>query len=267
MNKITKKAIRIGTWSLAICGVMVLLGFVSSSQQNMRCKEMIIRIDQGKGSTNFIDEKDVRTHIMAEGSAVEENRMGHIKTHTYEELIRNLSSVEHAEVFKTIDGTVVVEVQQREPIVRIINANSGSFYIDENGRTMPLSEKYTANVLIVHGHIRESLGVWTVEEIMASDSLSKISMLDDVFIMASYIRKNDFWRAQIQSVWVNSKGEMEIMPLVGQHKIIFGSVKNMKQKFKKLKLFYKKALNSSGWNRYATINLKYENQIVCTKKQ
>ena len=39
------------------------------------------------------------------------------------------------------------------------------------------------------------------------------------------------------------------------------------EKFEKLKMFYTEGLNKTdGWNKYSTINIKYKNQVVCTKK-
>jgi cell division protein FtsQ len=52
---------------------------------------------------------------------------------------------------------------------------------------------------------------------------------------------------------------------VGNHKIILGDCSDLEQKFKKLFAFYKDGLNKIGWNTYKTINLKYKNQVVCTR--
>jgi cell division protein FtsQ len=41
----------------------------------------------------------------------------------------------------------------------------------------------------------------------------------------------------------------------------------MVEKFEKLHTFYLQGLNTTGsWNKYSVINLKFKNQIVCTKK-
>ena len=32
------------------------------------------------------------------------------------------------------------------------------------------------------------------------------------------------------------------------------------------KAFYEKGLNNVGWNNYTKINIKFENQIICTKR-
>lgn len=61
-----------------------------------------------------------------------------------------------------------------------------------------------------------------------------------------------------------------MIPLVGNQKIVFGSAftdKEVKEKFEKLKIFYKEAIPYEGWNKYSEISLKYDKQIVCKKKE
>jgi len=65
---------------------------------------------------------------------------------------------------------------------------------------------------------------------------------------------------------VNEANEFELIPRVGAHLILFGSIDNYERKFRNLKIFYEQGLNNIGWNKYEKINLKFDNQIVCTKK-
>jgi cell division protein FtsQ len=66
---------------------------------------------------------------------------------------------------------------------------------------------------------------------------------------------------------VNADREIELFPAIGNHKIVFGEAKDIAEKFNKLKLFYTQGLNKSdGWMKYAIVNLKYKNLVVCTKK-
>ena len=33
-----------------------------------------------------------------------------------------------------------------------------------------------------------------------------------------------------------------------------------------MRLFYEKALNRVGWNKYSRINVEFDNQIICTRR-
>jgi len=82
-----------------------------------------------------------------------------------------------------------------------------------------------------------------------------------------YINGDRFWKAQIQQIYVNEEGEFELIPLVGAHVIVFGMFDRAGDKFAKLESFYRNGLNVKGWNSYDMINLKYEGQIVGTRKR
>ena len=92
------------------------------------------------------------------------------------------------------------------------------------------------------------------------------SILNKLYYLASYVNKDKFLRSQIIQVYINKEGEIELVPRVGNHIIVLGDVNDLDEKFEKLMIFYKKALGYAGWNNYKTINLKYNNQIVCVKK-
>jgi cell division protein FtsQ len=140
------------------------------------------------------------------------------------------------------------------------------FYLDEEGYQMPLSDHYTPRVPVVTGYINDGLTEASVPEMMKNAVLAETIKSDEVYTLVSYLRKNEFWNAQIQQINFNSNNDIELIPTLGNHLIIFGDLTHMEQKFNKLKIFYKEGLNHSNWNRYDTINVKFRNQVICTKK-
>ena len=92
------------------------------------------------------------------------------------------------------------------------------------------------------------------------------NQLKSLFLLANFVEKNSFWKAQISQIFVNENGDFELTPRVGGHIIIFGSSANLEGKFENLMTFYKKGLRRTGWNEYSVINLKFKNQVVCTKR-
>ncbi len=132
---------------------------------------------------------------------------------------------------------------------------------------MPTSDNYTARVPVASGFITDRQHVMQRYNVAnMSDSLKQISNLDELFELATFIRNNEFWRAQIQQIIVEPNGELTLVPTVGDHHILLGHTDKMEQKFKKLLLFYHKGLNKTGWDQYSHINLKYKDQVICTKK-
>lgn len=249
---------------MLVGGVFTLLSFVGDEQANMPCKALVVELESN--NMRFVEIADVKERLTDLGSAIEGDPMSSLDLRKFEEEIRSMPEVEDTEVYSTIDGKVVVQVKQRRPIVRVINQNDSlSVYIDDRGQVMPWSRSYTARVLVVNGHLNIPRS-GAIDGITAADSGVVYEHFKNVYKLANYIDGNDFWKDQIIQVYVTPQGEYELIPLVGGHKIIFGTLENMKGKFNKLELFYEKGLKNADWNKYRTVNLKYKDQIVCTKK-
>lgn len=265
-----KKILIISTWCLLIIGLIVCLGFVNTRQAVQPCKSLDITIQQDE-ENSFVQPQDVQELIVERGDSVIGQPASTLNVPELENALNSHAAIAKAEVYVTINGEVKVDVIQRKPIVRIIDKYNDSYYIDTEGRLMPLSDKYTARVLVANGNFRNPYNVYykyTINEIEADSNLRKSTLVDDLFELAKYITADEFWKAQIEQVYVNADNELELIPRVGNQRIILGDITEMDQKFKKLLIFYRQGLNPTGWwNKYSVINLKFKNQIVCTRKE
>jgi len=161
-------------------------------------------------------------------------------------MIDKIPFVKKSEVYNSLSGKLVVEIQQRNPIVRILKGNG--YYIDTEGKKMPLSSKFTSRVLVVSGAVNDQL------------------IKEELFELVKFITNDEFWKSQITQIHVNRNKEYVLIPRVGDHKIELGSIENYQRKFQKLSALYTEGFSKTGWNKYKNINLKYKNQVVCTKK-
>lgn len=243
-------------WVLALSGLVFTLGFVESRQDKVLCKD--IRIDINYRSGNFFVEKEDVDRVLYRNDSILNKPLKYINVDTLEKAIRKNPFVEDAEVFTDLTGDLRVEVKQRKPVLRIINDMYRSFYIDDRGLKMPLSDKYTSRVIVANGHISERFG--TIDTLQTT-------LAKDLYKLALFILEDEFWTAQIEQVYVNEKNDMELVPRVGNHRIIIGDATDLEEKFNNLMIFYTRALPKIGWNTYSDINIKFKNQIVCTKYQ
>jgi len=267
--KKVKKILFITVWCCLITGLLVTLGFVNREQNALLCKSLDIKINQDD-EVYFLNKMDVNQLIRDMGDSVVGQTKASVNISDIERGLNSHADIAKAEVYMTIDGVVKVNVKQRKPILRIINSNDDSYYLDDAGKLMPLSDKYTARVIVANGNILEPFAThyrFSIADI-AKDSAKKAnSLLDELYAMATYINADEFWKAQIAQIYINKDKDMELVPMVGNQKIIFGDTTAMDEKFKKLMTFYTQGLNITGWwNKYSIINLKFKNQIVCTKK-
>jgi cell division protein FtsQ len=255
LKKINWKGIlTVFVWLLSLSGLIFLMSFIEVKKANQKCKDLKVILP---GRNNFIERNEVDRILMEASGALVGRDLRDINIHSLENSLKSNPFIEFAKVYADMDGIIHVEIKQRLPILRIINRANVQFYIDENGLKMPLSENFTANVLVANGLIDEDFS-GKVETL--NTKLAK-----DLFHMAQFIKADTLWDNQIEQIYVDTKGDIEMVPRVGNHKIIFGDADSLQTKFRNLLIFYKKAMPKVGWDTYKTINLKYANQVVCDK--
>lgn len=265
----TKKIVALVLWIIGLSGLFFSLAFVGNKEKTVVAENMNVTVETSD-ENNFIDETDVKDFFNERKDSILNTQLKHINVNDLEKALSSHPAVENADVAIDINGDVTINVTQRKPLVRILNMDGESYYIDDKSKLMPLSDKYTARVLVASGFIIEPYAQryqLSVNEIAKNEMFNKVSVLDDIYAVATYIAEDSVLTSLIHQINVTNDKELELYPSIGNQKIIFGEAKDIEEKFNKLKLFYTEGLNKTdGWNKYSTINIKYKNQVVCTKK-
>lgn len=255
IKKLNWRLIFISTaWITSTVTLLVLMSFVSSKKAQVVCKELRIFI---KGTQYFIDKQEVGNILSANNNTIIGSRMEAINLQDLENRLKANPFIEYAKVYADMDGTVFVDVSQRLPVLRIMNHFNQDFYVDQHGLKIPLSNNFTAMVLVANGDIDEML---TTKLDTLHTDLAK-----GLLKTAQFIRKDSLWNAQIAQIFVNNKREIELIPRVGNNRILLGEADSLTTKFNNLYIFYKNVIPRVGWDTYKTINLKYANQVVGVK--
>jgi len=183
-----------------------------------------------------------------------DNGLSSIDINKLETKLTNFSTLKNVEIFRKVDskgfsftGKLVISVDERTPIIRIKNLTD-DYYMDAEGVKIPVSGSYVERIMLATGTIL--------------DEAIKKSLLK----MADFVNKNDFWRAQIEQVFIQANGQLLLLPQVGDYLIEFGTPDDYELKFRNLKAVYQQGFKNLGWNKYQIISVKYRNQVVCTKK-
>ena len=255
LKKINWRAILFGfLWLISLSGLISLMSFIEIKKSALKCKDVKVLLP---GQFNFIERDEVDRILMENGGAMLGKDLNDINIHKLENALKANPFIEFAKVYADMTGVIHVQIRQRQPVLRVVNMANLHFYIDGNGNKIPLSDNYTAKVLVATGLIEEDFSGRV-------DTL-KTKMARDLFRTALYIKSDTLWDNQIEQLFVDLKGDIEMVPRVGGHKIILGSADSLQIKFRNLLVFYKKAIPKVGWDTYKSINLKYANQIVCEK--
>ncbi len=259
-----KKILYISMWVLLSAGVLILAGFAASEEKKVVCNEYEINILRN-GENYFVEEDHIRELIQKNGDSLIGQTIGTIDVTALEMLVNTNPWVENAEVYMGINGKVKIDIIQREPLARIVNARGESFYLDKKGRLLSWSSTFSPRMIIVNGAISETYNFDYTTNFSGTGEKLKRTILDEVYAMVSFMEKDSLWKAQFEQIYVNDQKEFELIPKIGDHRILFGDTSDMSRKLSKLKIFYTEGLNNTGWNQYDTINLKYNNQVVCSK--
>lgn len=223
---------------------MFLVGFTHEKNKVKKVQDVAIEFEEG--NTLFMDFEMVNKLLIQNGKGLENEPKTVIDLHKLETNVLSHPMVENASVFLTIDGLLKARIKQRTPIARVIS-DSKSYYIDKQAKRMPLSKNYSARVLLVFGDVNES------------DN-------ENIHLLVSSILEDEFLKKQIIEVRKKENGEFVLSTRVGNQKIELGNLDNLDVKLKNLRSFFSKTMSDQTIDNYTSINLKYNNQVVCTKK-
>ena len=238
------KLILIFKWGFLLGLLFLVLSFVDNErlQKYVIVSEINIKDSENK----FINKGMVKDLLTIKSKILDDSvRIHDFKLDETEEFLSNHPSIEDAEVFVSSKGEVYINIEQKEPLARVIS-KQGDYYLDYNGEIMPLSDNYTARLIVITGDVNKK---------------NHYALLN----LIRFINKNSFWRSQITQLHFNNQ-EVVLVPRVGSHKIHFGQLNKIKEKLDNLYHFYKEGMPVKGWQTYSDISLKYNNQIICTKK-
>ena len=249
--------IRLKVWlrvTLLLLPVFFIISFVEKKSAERLCKSLTIRIEEHYDN-HFLDEKDIQNLMTLRGKEfVVGESLKNIDLNELEARIKSNPFVDDAEVHKDLEGNLAVDVLPCQPMARIVVSGGNDYYISNKGKLLPMSQKFTARVLIVDGPFVGKL----IRTQLDTNAITK-----PYFDLITRIEGDEFLKMQVHQMTINSSGEVDLYSQVGNHVIELGEPSDLDTKIRYIKLFYNEILPAKGWNYYNKICLKYENQIIC----
>ena len=204
---------------------------------NILTSELVVNF-KGKGA-RFLDVEIVNKLLIQSNDSLFFQQKDMVALNNVEQQFLDHPVVKSAELFTVPEGKLHIEIEERLPIVRIQADNS--FYLDEVGKVMPLSDRFTAKVPLFYGELKE-------ENMQALVQLiSKLS--SDAFLAAEVI---DFQ-------WQNSAFVLGLRSY--PFEVVWGEDIAFEHKVEKLKRFCAFTLENKD-KKFNRINLTYDKQVV-----
>ncbi len=239
-------------WVLIGMATIVLSVAAVNRQDEKLCKAVAINIS-AVGTNYFIDKKDI-LDIVNE-SAGEKPAGRPITSFNLAQIEKTLKQdvwVEEANLYFDNNDILQASVSERVPVARIFTKSNQTFYIDSAIKMLPLSDKFSARLPVFTGFPSDS-------KVLSHADSSLMLAIRDISLS---LQRDDFLMGMIDQVDITADRTFELSPKIGNQAILFGNGSDIDSKFKKLKLFYKKVITNTGWNKYSLIDLQYKDQVV-----
>lgn len=161
-----------------------------------------------------------------------------------ENQLRAHKMVFNAQLYSTISGKLVAEIFQREPVAKVVGKEV--FYIDANGKKMPLSPSYTASVPLIRGNLREE-------------------HFREVSDAVAFLKAHPVYGEEILGLVEVRDSWYHLLLSSQQLEIELGELKSLQSKMNNYSAFMIKAQKDVLLERYHKISLAFDGQVVCTK--
>ena len=199
----------------------------------------------------FVSERDIKNTLMNADVILNHSITSELDLATLEEKVNSNPWVENAQVYVTANQNVKVNLKQLEPKLRIQRTDStaNGYYLDEKGFMIPLSRAFYPDVPIL----------------TSERPITTIEQRKELVKLAQYIESDTFWQATISQINLDKNNDIELVSLIGDANIRFGSIENMEDKFFRIFQFYKKGINRINWDNVKELDVRFAKQVVCRR--
>ena len=254
-----KKILSILVWVITAGGIVTLFIFSRMNYLSTPLKSISINIEGGAGH-EFIDKDTLLCEIGTICHISSKNTIGNIDMLQIERHLSNNPWIEKSAAYIGLDSVLYISLKEYEPTLRVFNKSGKSMFVTEQGVVFPISKTYTPRVLVASGNFDFPI------DTKMNDSIYQSSGIAEALHIRQAIQKDEFMQSCIGQIYRNNVGEFEIAVNEIHARVFLGDTCQIDDKLLKMKTFLKHKLGSEELNNYSKVNLKFKNQIVCTKK-
>jgi cell division protein FtsQ len=242
-------------WSIAGAALIFLFVIAWKAKVSKKVSQIQVELVGETTKALFMDENEI-TQILKDQGITKGTIVESINLTSIEQELEKIRWIKNAELFINNQQLLEVKIQQRIPIARVFTIAGSSFYIDDQGRRLPLKQLTVLRLPVFTGFPTDQ------DKLSAPDSL----LLNDLLLFSNTIKTDSFFTAQIAQVNIGPNGDFQMVPSLGDHTVLIGSVDNLADKLNRLYTFYKKVWVQSGINAYQVLDCRFDGQIVALKK-
>jgi len=242
-------------WSIAATALIVLFVVAWQEKGGKKCKDIQVELVGDNTKALFLYEQEI-LGLISDEHVKTGQPIASINLSALEKMLENSGWIKNAELYVDNKLVLQVKIEQRIPIARVFTVGGNSFYMDNEGRRLPLRQLSVLRLPVFTGFTSDQ------PVLSKPDSL----LLNDMVYFANTIKSDSFFTAQIAQINIASNGDFELVPAIGDHLVLIGKVENLEDKLNRLYTFYKKVWVASGINAFQVLDCRFDKQIVALKK-
>lgn len=232
---------------IKIIGLVLLVGFLFafSKYRNDHREVLKPNIEFVGENKLFVTDATVSKLLIQNQQSITGQPKEIIDLNELEIALNSNPMIKKAEVFMSVNGELSAEIEQKRPIARV--STNASYYIDDEGSFMPLSSNYSARVPLVVGDLKKN-------------------DLSIIYKFTKMVDKDEFLKKHVIEIRQNNDKTLDFKIRKSDFIVHLGTLDKLEKKINNFKAFYQKALKDKVLDNYKLVNLKFDKQVICTKK-
>lgn len=171
-----------------------------------------------------------------------------LNTHAIVLRLDSIDKIENATAITYTDGSLEINVTPMRPVARIFRDSQPSFYINRQGKQILATARYHTNVPVI------------------SLTGPKSPQPKQLLPLVNFLNSHPRWDSLVTHIKASSPNDIILVPMIHGHVLNIGSVSNLKSKFDRIEMAYRQIFPIKGWDFYDTISVKWDGQIVATRR-
>lgn len=236
--------------------------------RNQKIERVDIIISYGKSDT-IITVGTLTKDLNAKFGDFKNKERKNVEGKDVEEFLMKNQYLEDVQVFQNLKGILKIEIKQSEPLVRIHTIRNQEYYIDNRGKIIEILGNDITDVVVANGFIdinSKILDKRVVDTIRIQDKKGFEKSLSNIYLIAQKLHNDSILNYQIDQIYLNEDGNYELIPKIGNYLIRINENEDLETQFTKLSYLYKDGFSRIGWDNYSVVDLRFRNQVVCSKK-
>ncbi len=234
--------------TIAIAGYLITIAILTRHAREERlCNGIYLQIIDS-ARQNFVTAAELRQELGNLPQIARRLPVAQINIDSLEKILRAIDKIESVRVQRYTDASIHITVEPMRPVARIFEPDR-SYYINKDGKKISAEARYHVDVPVIYGNFPDS----------TFSPRHLLPMLDQ-------IRNNERWNTLMSMVKVDSPHDVLIIPAIRGLVFNIGTPDNLPSKLMRLERMLNEVLPVKGWEYYDTISVKWNGQIVATRR-